>query len=92
MRLLFSKNYFAHLLTFEKLCRLCLAHAGHHSRVLLADALSASLSTETAMFGKFAPGPTAQLPPDPGDGVEEATDDRRQQPHRDRGQIQEIYG
>ena len=44
------------------------------------------------MFGKFAPGPTAQLPPDPGDGVAEATDDRRQQPHRDRGQIQEIYG
>ena len=92
MRLLFSKNYFAHLLTFEKLCRLCLAHAGHHSRVLLADALGTPLITETTMFCKLAPGPTAQLPPDPGDGVAEATDDRRQQPHRDRGQIQEIYG
>ena len=52
----------------------------------------APLITETAMFGKFAPGPTAQLPPDPGDGVAEARDDCRQQPHRDRGQIQEIYG
>ena len=76
----------------QQLCRLCLAHAGHNSRVLLAVALSAPLSTETAMFGKFVPGPTAQLLPDPGDGVAEATDDRHQQPHRDRGQIQEIYG
>ena len=82
MRLLFSKNYFAHLLTFEKSCRLCLAHAGHHSRVLLGDALGAPLITETAMFCKLAPGPAAQLPPDPGDGVAEARDDRRQQPHR----------
>ena len=90
MRLLFSKNYFAHLLTSEKSCRLCLAHAGHHSRVLLADALGTLLIMETAMFGKFAPGPTVQLPPDPGDGVAEATDDRRQQPHRNGGQIQEI--
>ena len=76
----------------QKSCRLSLAHAGHHSRVLLADALGAPLITETAMFGKFAPGPTAQLPPDPGDSVAEATDDCHQQPHRDRGQIQEIYG
>ena len=80
MRLLFSKNYFAHLLT------------GHYSRVLLADALGVPLITETAMFCKLAPGPTAQLPPDPGDGVAEATDDRRQQPHSDQNQIQEIYG
>ena len=60
--------------------------------MLLADALGALFITETAMFCKFTPGPTAQFPPDPGDGVAEATDDRRQQPHHDRGQIQEIYG
>ena len=90
MRLLFSKNYFAYLLTFEKSCRLCLAHAGYRSRVFLADALGAPLITEMAMFCKLVPGPTAQLLPDPGDGVAEATDDRSQQPHCDWGQIQEI--